>query len=148
MRISKEAIDFNKEILFGEIGALVGIQFVDFISLFFFISTRIIPHLVILGAIIGGSLFWVSARIYYRKKEGKYSEKGLIRDVEYFAPASAVLTFAFYYPALFFATKYFLAHNRHLEFSTIVSQIVAFVLFMITINLYRYFLFKIFKKRI
>ncbi len=147
-RISKETIDFNKELLFGEIGALIGIQFVDFISLFFSISISLIPHLIILGAIIGGSLFWISARIYYKSKEGNYSEKKLITDVEYFAPASAILTFTFYYPALFFSTKYFLIHHRHLEFSSIVSQTIAFLLFVIAINIYRYVLFKVFRKKI
>ena len=146
--VSKEVIDFNKELLFGELGALIGIQFIDFISIFFSVSVNLIPHLIILGAIIGGSLFWVSARIYYKSKEGNYSEKKLITDVEYFAPASAILTFTFYYPALFFSTKYFLIHNRHIEFSSIVSQIIAFSLFMIAINLYRYALLKIFKKKI
>jgi len=148
MKISKETFNFNKEILFGELGALVGIQFFDFLSSIFSFPVKLIPHLVVLGAIVGGSLFWLLARIYDKSKKERYSEKKFLYDVKYFTPASAFFTFAFYYPALFFATKYFLAHHRQLEFSTIISQIIAFSLFMIGINFYRYILIKVFKKEI
>ncbi|VVB83111.1 Uncharacterised protein [uncultured archaeon] len=148
MKISKETLNFNKELLIGEIGTLAGIQFVDFLSYIFSFPIKLIPHLVVFGAIIGGSLFWVLARIYYKSKEEKYSEKKFLYDIKYFTPASAFFTFAFYYPALFFATKYFLFHHRQVEFSTIISQIIAFGLFLIGINFYRYILLKVFKKQI
>jgi len=148
MKISKGTFNFNKEILFGELGTLIGIQFVNLFSSFFYFPVKLIPHLVVLGAIVGGSLFWLLARIYDRSRKEKYSEKKFLYDVKYFTPASAFFTFAFYYPTLFFATRYFLAHHRQLEFSTIISQIIAFGLFLIGINFYRYVLIKVFKKEI
>lgn len=146
MKISKETFNFNKELLIGEVGTLMGIQFINFLSSIFSFPIKLIPHFVVLGAIIGGSLFWLAARIYDKSKQGKYSEKKFLYDIKYFTPVSAFFTFAFYYPALFFSTRYFLTHHRQLEFSTIISQIIAFGLFMIGINLYRFLFLKVFKK--
>jgi hypothetical protein len=143
MKLSKHFIHFNKEILIGEVGTLLGIQFVDFLSSDSHFPIKLIPHLIVLGAIIGGSLFWLLARVYDGSKEGKYSEKKLFDDMKYFTPASTFFTFAFYYPVLFFATKYFLEHHRKLEFSTITSQVIAFLAFIIGINIYRYILLKV-----
>jgi hypothetical protein len=143
MKVSKNFINFNKEILFGELGTLIGIQFVDFLSSKFSFPVNLIPHIIVLGAMIGGSLFWLLARVYYKSKEEGYSEKKFFNDIEYFAPASSLFSFIFYYPVLFFATKYFLAHHRQIEFSTIIPQILAFFAFVVGINIYRYILLKV-----
>jgi hypothetical protein len=142
MKLSKHFWDFNKEILFGELGTLMGIQFVNLLASSFSFPINLIPHFVVLGAIIGGSLFWLLARVYYRSKEEKYSEKKFFNDVKYFLPASTFFTFAFYYPVLFFATKHFLEHHE-LEFSTILAQVIAFCAFIIGINIYRYIILKV-----
>jgi hypothetical protein len=147
MKISKDTLNFNKEILFGEIGALIGIQLINLVPNAY-LPPKLIPFLAVLGAIFGGSLFWLWARVYYKSKEGEYSKMKFFRDIEYFAPASTFFTFAFYYPSLFFATKYFLAHHRQIEFSIIASQIIAFALFLAGINIYRYILKKVFKKNL
>jgi hypothetical protein len=143
MKLSKNFWDFNKELFFGEVGTLIGIQFVNLLSESYAFPIRLIPHLVVLGAMIGGSLFWLLARVYYKSKEEKYSEKKFLDDVKYFVPASTFFTFVFYYPVLFFATKYFLEHHRKLEFSTIVPQVIAFCAFIVGINIYRYILLKV-----
>ena len=146
--ISRSFLNFNKEILFGEIGTLIGIQIVDIISFAFKVKVRLIPYLTVLGAIVFGSLFWLFTRVYDKSKEGRYTIKKLLQDMEYFTPASAILTFLIYYPTLFFGTKYFLRHNRRLEFSTITSQLIAFLLFITAINVYRYVLLKVTKKKL
>jgi hypothetical protein len=143
MKLSKNFKDFNKEILFGEVGTLIGIQFFNLLSSNFSFPVRLIPHLVVFGAIIGGSLFWLLARVYDKSKEENYSQKKLFDDMKYFTPASTFFTFAFYYPVLFFGTKYFLEHHRRLEFSTIIAQLIAFSAFLIGINIYRYILLKV-----
>jgi hypothetical protein len=148
VKISKETLNFNKEILLGEVGTLVGIQLVNLCSSIFLFPIKIIPYLVVLGAIIFGSLFWTLARIYDNSKKEGNSHKKFLSDVKYFTPASAFFTIAFYYPTLFFATKYFLEHHHQIRFSTIISQIIAFGLFLIGVNFYRFILIKVFKKQL
>ena len=148
MKISRESLDFNKEILIGEIGSLVGVQFVSLMSIHFSRYQNLIPFFIVLGAMILGSLFWVLARVYYKSKKEKYSEKSFFEDVKYFSPASILFTLVFYYPTLFFAVKYFLEHHRAIEFSAILSQVLAFLAFLVAINIYRYVLFKVFDKKL
>lgn len=148
MSITKETINFNKEILFGEIGALVGVQLFSYIFLRLDYSINLLSYIVVIGAIIGASLFWLIMRIYDKTRKDKYPEKNIINDISYYAPAAFILTSLFYYPTLFFATKYFLEHNRMVEYSAIISQIIAFVLFLIGINIYRYILGKYYNKQL
>jgi hypothetical protein len=148
MKISKEALDFNKEILFGELGSLIGIQVATLLSIHFPRYPDLIPHFIVLGASVLGSLFWVLARIYYKSKREKYSEKSFITDMEFFTPASVLFAFLFYYPALFFTSKYLLEHHRAIEFSAILSQLAAFLIFLLAINIYRYILLKVFNKKL
>ena len=51
-------------------------------------------------------------RVYDKTRKNKYSEKKIVEDISYFAPASFVLTSIFYYPTLFLVTRYLLEHNR------------------------------------
>lgn len=148
MKISREAKDFNKEILFGEIGSLIGVQIATILSIHFPKYPNLIPYFIVLGASIIGSLFWLLARIYYKSRREKYSEKNFIRDVKYFTPASVLFAFLFYYPTLFFTSKYLLEHNRAIEFSAVLSQLAAFLVFLLAINIYRYILLKVFSKKL
>jgi hypothetical protein len=148
MKASKDFFDFNKEILFGEVGSLVGIQLASFLAIHFPRYQSWTPHFIVFGAMIIGSLFWILARVYYKSREEKYSEKKFFNDVKYFTPASVLFSLFFYYPTLFFAVKYFLEHNKPVEFSAILSQGIAFLIFLVSINIYRYLLFKVFNKKL
>lgn len=146
MKISKNLINFNKEILFGEIGAIVGIQIVDYIFSKMNYPANLFSYIIVMGAIVGASLFWFIMRIYDKTRKDKYPEKKIIEDISYYAPAAFILTSIFYYPTLFFATKYFLEHNRRVELSSTFAQIIAFGLFLLGINIYRYILNKYYHK--
>lgn len=148
MKITRETINFNKEILFGEIGALVGVQFASYLFSRLNYSANLLSYMVVMGAIIGASLFWFTMRLYDKSRKNKYTEKKIIEDISYYTPAAFILTGLFYYPTLFFATKYFIEHNRMVEYSATVSQIIAFALFLIGINLYRYILNKYYGKEL
>jgi hypothetical protein len=148
MKLSREVFDFNKEIIFGELGSLIGIQMASLLSIHFPRYPNLIPHFIVLGSMVMGSLFWILARIYYKSKQEKYSKNKFIFDMKYFTPASAVFTLLFYYPTLFFATKYLIEHHKAIEFSAILSQILAFLIFLLAINIYRYALLKIFNKKL
>lgn len=142
MKITKETINFNKEILFGELGAIVGIQIFGNLFYKFNVSPDLLSYLIVLGAIIGASLFWFAMRLYDKTRKQKYSEKGIIEDISYFAPGSFILTVLFYYPPLFFVTRYLIEKNKLIEYITTIPQILAFILFLIAINIYREMIIK------
>ena len=112
MRITKETINFNKEILFGELGAIVGIQISGNLFYKLDISADLLSYLIVLGAMIGASLFWFAMRLYDKTRKQKYSEKNIIEDISYFATGSFILTAIFYYQTLFFVSKYLIEKNK------------------------------------
>lgn len=146
MKITKETINFNKEILFGELGAIVGIQIFGNLFYRLDVPSDLLSYLIVLGAIIGASLFWFAMRLYDKTRKQKYPEKSIIEDISYFAPGSFILTVIFYYPTLFFVTKYLIEKNKLIEYITTIPQIIAFILFLITINIYRKMIIKYYNK--
>ncbi len=148
MKLSKGAINFNKELLFGEIGAIIGAQIFGYISSLITSSTSIISSLVVAGAIMGAALFFLSLRAYHKSRKGKLSKIKFAQDLLYFTPIAFILTLIVYYPSLFFLSNYFLTNEYHVIFSTFISQISAFILFLIAINFYRYILLKTIKKEL
>lgn len=141
--IRQSTIDFNKELLFGEIGAVVGAQVFSLAASLKFTSAGILSFTSVLGAIIGAALFFLSARIYYKKINKQFSTKKLEEDLLYFTPVAFILTLLVYYPSLYFINKYFLASNIEIILSTFISQASAFFLFLAAINIYRYLLIKL-----
>ncbi len=83
---TKNTINFNKEIIFGEIGALIGTPLSSYIISKFIPSVRAIAFSAVLGGIIGGALFWLFMRSYDKKIEKKFSVKNLAEDIIYFTP--------------------------------------------------------------
>lgn len=138
----KQTIAFNKEIFVGEIGGLIGTQSFGYFSSKFFTSPTKISTSVVLGSIICGSLFWLLMRIYDRKIRNKESNKDLVKEISYFVPASSFLTISLYYPTLFYSTRHLLTNHDVVSYSAIVSQTLAFLVFLTGINLYRYILIR------
>lgn len=143
MGISKEAWNFNKEILFGEIGALIGAPTFGVVASHYFSNPQILSSSAVIGAIIGASLFFLSMRIYDKSKQKNFSEKSFVKDLAFFTPAAFILTTLVYYPSLFFISEYLIESQFKIVFSVILSQFVAFAFFLISINLYRYILLKL-----
>lgn len=146
MRITKEAINFNKEILFGEFGSVVGTQVFGYVASKLTPSANVISYSVVIGSIIVASLFWFLMRVYDRKIKNAYSDKKIIDDISYFTPASAALTILFYYPTLFLVTKHLLENSTRVYLSAILAQIIAFSIFILGINIYRRVLIKYYGK--
>ena len=142
MTISKKTIDYNKEFVFGQIGTLVGTETFGFIGSKIFSSAGKISAFVVLGAAIFSVLFWIFTRLYDRMVKDKDSKKKVAKEVVYIAVASIFVTFAVSYPTIFFLTKYLLIRSYHVGIATVISQAIAFVLFMVCMNIYR----KIIKK--
>ncbi|MFA5953196.1 MAG: hypothetical protein WC812_01245 [Candidatus Pacearchaeota archaeon] len=148
MKISKSFFNFNKEIIFGEIGAIFGAQIFGYVFSKTNISVNWISGLIVLGSIIGASLFWTCTRIYDKFTRKEFSRKKFGQDILYFTPAAFLLTCLIYYPSLFTISKHLLLENYKEVYSIALSQLLSFLFFLISINLYRYILSKMTKKEL
>lgn len=140
--------DFNKEIIFGEVGAIIGAPALGCISSQVTNSPSLISTSAVIGSVLGAALFWFSMRVYDKKRRGQLSKRGFIEDIVYFTPVAFVLALLLYYPSLFLVSKYLIKHHNAVIFSVLFSQFIAFFFFIISINLYNYFLFKLVGKRL
>ena len=142
------ALDFNKEILFGEIGSFIGAFIAGFVSSDLTSSANLISSSAVVGSVIGSTIFWLFMRAYDERKRHELSAKKLATDIAFFSPAAAVITIILYYPTIFYFSEYLLSLNFRPTVSVIISQLTAFALFLIMINIYRAGLLKLFKKEI
>ncbi|MBS3094855.1 hypothetical protein J4474_04270 [Candidatus Pacearchaeota archaeon] len=143
MTNSKNFFNFNKEIIFGEIGALVGAPSVSYLTSQMTESANIISFSAVGGAILGAASFWLIMRIYDDTRNHKLSLKEFAEDIAYFTPVAFFLTCLIYYPLLFFISRYLIRHFTGVLTSVVLSQFIAFTLFFISMNVYRYFLLKV-----
>ena len=142
----KNTINFNKEIIFGEIGALIGAPLISYIVSRFTSVIKFISFSAVIGGIIGGVLFWLFMRVYDKKIYKKFSIKNLAEDIIYFTPIAFLISLFMYYPLLFFFSEHFLESQYKILYSVIFAQLIAFSFFLVMMNFYRYFLAKIYKK--
>jgi hypothetical protein len=141
--MDKRVIDFNKEILFGEFGALISAPIAAFIISQFTKSASFISAIAVLGSLAGASLFWIAMRAYDENRRHEISH--LATDVGYFTPAAFLTTLLFYYPTLFLLSRHLINQDYRIMSSVVLSQFLAFSMFLIVINLYHHYLWKIAK---
>ena len=139
----KALIDFNKEILFGELGAVLSAPAMAYITSLLTQNTRTISALAVIGSIVGASLFWILMKIHDEKVRHIFSGRHLVKDIEYFTPAAFLCTLLFYYPTLFLFSRHLLTQDYKVVSSVIISQIAAFILFLAALNAYRYVLYNL-----
>ena len=139
----KKIFDFNKEILFGELGAVISAPIIAYFASLFTTSTNIISAVAVLGSIAGASLFWILMRAYDESRRHELSH--LATDIGYFTPAAFLATLLFYYPTLFLISRHLLSQDYRVAASVILSQILAFSMFLVAMNLYHFYLRKIAK---
>jgi hypothetical protein len=143
VKIDKQkTIHFNKELLFGEAGGLIGTQSFSYLTAQFTANLKTISASVVFGAMIG-AICWTLMRIHHQKKSKTHSASNLAWDMAYFTPAAIIISILVYYPILYFMSYHFLT-GRHTIFSSVITaQITAFLCFLLPINLYRYLLAKL-----
>ena len=146
MNRTKSFISFNKELLFGEIGAILSAPLFAYIAFKMGYTQEAISGFAVGGAIFGAAVFWLGTRIYDKKKEKSFSGKGLASDLAYFTPVAFLLTLLVYYPTLFFLSLELLTYSGGIVSSVFLSQIIAFFLFLVAINAYRLILARFFGK--
>jgi hypothetical protein len=138
---------FNKEILFGELGSLFAAPTISSLISQVSSNVKIISLSAVFGAIIGASLFWLIMRIYDRKKRDELTMAGMTNDFIYLTPGASMLTLLVYYPTLYSLSYNNIISGRYgVAISVIISQVIAFSMFLIAINIYRIVLKKFFNK--
>ena len=128
---------FNKEIILGEIGSLLGAYIAALIASRLTRSSALISAALIPGTLLGGTVFWLTARISHMHERRNWSVGVLARDISYFTPVAAVLGFAVYDPAIFFTSRFLLVRGAGVILSVAGGQITAFSLFLASMNAYR-----------
>lgn len=139
-------LTFNRELLVGEISALVVANLLAPLVGHYTRNPSVISWSAVVGTLIGGGLGWLAARIYDRKKEQAYSTKGLAGDIAFFTPAAIACGLALYDPAIYLVSHGLLTRGFGVEVSVLVGQVVAFGLFALALNFYRFALLKFWGK--
>ncbi len=140
--------DFNKEILSGEIGALLGSALGSY--LYFLISKdeSLIPTFAVVGSIAGSTILFLLAKIYNKKKREELSFRNIFNDLKYYTPMAAALRVTTGYPLLYFFTDLFVKIKVWAFYAGAFGEFLSFLVFLVLMNIYRIILFRFFRKRI
>ena len=147
MRIRRRVVDFNREIVTGEIGALVCAPIFGLIGSFILRNPTFIALFTLFGSVMGGSVFWAVMRIHDQKKRNEFSIKRFASGVSIFTPVAFLISVAAVYPTVFLVTRAISKTNFHVYFlNSLAGEISGFMVFLILINGYRYVLERSFNK--
>ena len=136
--MGKAIFDFNKQILFAEIGAFAGAPLFATFASYLTNSNDFIAYLSVIGAIVGSVILWIATRVYDKRRAGAYALNSLAKDIMYFTPAAFILAMSIYYPSIFYLSRYLFSETGMILSSVIVSQSIAFIAFLTAMNIYRY----------
>jgi peptidoglycan biosynthesis protein MviN/MurJ (putative lipid II flippase) len=144
--MSQRGRQFNKEILLAEIGSMILAPIFAYLASYKTNAPGYLSLSAVIGSIIGGSIFWLIFRVKHGKTRGDHSKKQLARDIMFYTPAALIAAWLIYHPSLFFISEFLLRRNEGILLSIITAQIIGFLLFLITLNIYRQILRKHFGK--
>jgi len=144
----KSTLVFNRELLFGECGALLLANPAASVVSRYTKSADAISYAAVGGTLAGGAAFWLAARIYDSTRDKRLDAKALASDIGYFTPAAIIFGFLVYDPSIFLATHRLLRDGESVVPSVFIGQAVAFLLFLLCMNAYRVLLLKVRGKRL
>jgi hypothetical protein len=148
MPATASTLDFNRELIFGEVGALLCANPVASLVARFTPSPGVISGAAVAGTLAGGGLFWLGARVYDQCRDRTLDRRALAADIAYFTPAALVLGFAVYDPAIYLTSRHLLRAGDRVFPSVLLAQAVAFVLFLGCMNVYRLLLLRVVGRRL
>ena len=119
IKLNKRVLDFNKEVLIGEIGAIVGATLFGFLGSLISRSSYFIPIATLVGSIFGGSISMLTARIRDEKKYKTFSTKKLWKDISTIFPSSEILKSTIYHDAKIIFVQ---SHKLSLRFPNIPAS--------------------------
>jgi hypothetical protein len=138
----KSTFVFNRELLFGECGALIVASPTASIVSRYTKSASEISFAAVAGTLAGGALFWLAARIYDSTRNAHLDTRVLASDIGYFTPAAILFGFLVYDPSIYLASHHLLRGGGSVMPSVFVGQAVAFLLFVLCMNIYRILLLR------
>jgi hypothetical protein len=141
--LQKTTLDFNREILFGECGALLAANPAAEVASHFSGNPTIISTAAVAGTLVGGALFWLVARIYDKVRQKTFDTRSIASDIGYLTPAAVILGFVVYDPAIYLTSHHLLTSGERVLASVLLGQLVAFSLFLACMNVYRILLIRI-----
>ena len=145
MKLNRRSFDFNKEIFFGELGALAGAPMFGILGALMSHSPDFISAFTVFGSIIGSSIIWLITRIHDEKRDG-VSARRIARNISMFTPVAFSITLLVGYPVVFLVTHALSVKHHVTFFNSLIGEICGFLIFLILINLYRYIMIKKFNK--
>ena len=158
-----ELVGVAQELIARRLGAEVGEKVARQLTKFSLVSTadhhgfidhplwvnaNIISASAVAGAILGAAIFWLTTRIYDQRKQKEFSISKFSNDLVYFTPVAFLFTLMVYHPILYFLSNYLLVLGNNVLISVIASEILAFISFLVVINIYRNMLVKHFGKKL
>jgi len=140
--MKKRVFDFNKELIFGELGALISVPIVGFLVSLFTENVSAISSAAVIASLVGASAFWIFMRIFDEKQRKAFTFQHFAAEIGYFTPVAFLIAVLVYYPSLFFISRNLLAKEAVI-YAVITAQAVAFSLFLVAMNFYRHLLFRL-----
>jgi hypothetical protein len=137
LNLSKRCVDFNKQVLFGEIGALVGTPLFPYVASRWTSDPDVISSFAVIGGLVTGSAFWLVVKVYDEKRRGAHSAWRLAGQIAWFTPAAFVVGLMTYQPTLFLVARWMIRGGAVLIVAVLTSQALAFGLFLGAMNIYR-----------
>ena len=141
-------MDFNKEILYGEVGAILGAAILSAIISHFSSSRVTIAQFAVVGSIVGGGSLFIFKKIKNKIRRGEPILRSIIQDLIYFTPAATPIAVFISYPFLYYLMKFFVKNQWDTFVAGAVSELAGFVIFISCINFYRLGLIKLFHKNL
>jgi hypothetical protein len=141
--VRRSTLNFNREILIGECGALVLANLAAPAAGHFTGNPAVISGVAVAATLAGGGLSWLAARIYDRKQQHTYNAKAIASDLGYFTPGAVVLGLGLYDPALYLISRALLVRGLAVWLAVGIGQLVAFALFLLALNGYRHLLLRV-----
>ncbi len=139
--MSRGFIEFNKEFIIGEIGAILGAPAFSYVTSLFTSAANIISGAAVAGSLLGGAVSYLTLRWHHKVRARSVSRKDFVIDLIHLTPMSIVFSLIVSYPTLFLLSRYLQSYHSAI-FSVVVSQFAAFSSFLVVINIYRHFMVK------
>jgi len=105
-------------------------------------NNSIISSAAVLSSLAGASLFWILMSVYDEKKRKVFSLQHITTDIGYFTPGAFLIALLVYYLSLFLFSRHLLTQDYRVVSSVIISQVMAFTMFLAVMNIYRFYLKK------
>jgi len=130
-------VDFNKQLLGGEMGALAGTPLFPLVIARFTRDPALLSFAAVVGGLLAGSAVWLVVKVRDELRHGKATVRRLAGQIAWFTPAALILGLLVYQPTLFLLGRHLIRRGDPLVVAVLLSQALAFALFLAAMNVYR-----------